>query len=151
VLAFVEHPAELARVVAEPALLPSAIEEVVRFRSPAQLAFRETRRDVELGGKTIPAGKLVLVVVGAANRDPSVFPDPDRFDVGRDPNPHLGFGQGIHYCLGAPLARLEARVALGDLLERFARIELASTRPWTPRKALLVHGPAALPLRVARR
>jgi cytochrome P450 len=147
ILCLLEHPAELARLRAQPALLPTAIEEVIRYRSPAQFAYRETRRDVEIAGQTIPAGKLVLAVVGSANRDPKVFAEPDRFDVARDPNPHIAFGHGIHFCLGAPLARLEARVALGDLLERLPDLRLADGEPWPPRKGLLVHGPSRLPLR----
>ena len=77
-----------------------------------------------------------------------VFTDPDRFDIARDPNPHLALGQGIHFCIGAPLARLEARVALADLLERLGDFRLASSDPWPPRKGLLIHGPSRLPLRV---
>ena len=95
----------------------------------------------------IPAGKLVLPMIGSANRDPACFPDPDRFDIARDPNPHVAFGHGIHFCLGAPLSRLEARVALAELLQRAQDIELASDQPWAPRKALHVPGPARLPIR----
>ena len=98
-------------------------------------------------GQTIPAGKLVLCVLGSANRDPGRFPDPDRFDIRRDPNPHIAFGHGIHFCLGAALSRLESRIALSDLLDRFKDFELASDQPWVPRQALNVHGPATLPLR----
>lgn len=147
VLCFLEHPGELARVLATPALLPTAIEEVLRYRSPVQAVFRATRRDIELRGQTIPAGKLVLLMLGAANRDPAHFADPGRFDVGRDPNPHLAFGHGLHFCLGAPLSRLEGRIALTDLLARVRDIELVSPEPWQPRKAFLVHGPASLPIR----
>ncbi len=146
-LCFAEYPEQLARLRAEPGLLPSAIEEVLRFRSPVQAVFRQTRRDVEVHGRTIPAGKLVLVMIGSANRDPRQFPDAGRFDLGRDPNPHLAFGHGVHFCIGAPLARLEARVALTDLLERAKGIRLASDVPWPPRKAFHVHGPTSLPIR----
>ena len=124
-------------------LLPSAVEEVLRFRSPLQWMYRLTRREVELHGQTIPAGKLVLTMFGSANRDPLQFPDPDRFDVTRDPNPHLAFGHGPHFCLGAPLARLEGRIALTELLTRLHDIEPASTEPWQPREGLHVHGPRA--------
>src|SRR5204862_1257589 len=116
ILCFIEHPDQLARLRAKPELLPSAIEEVLRFRSPLQWMPRATRRDVEMHGGVIPAGKLVLPMIGSANRDPKQFPDAGRFDITRDPNPHIAFGHGIHACLGAPLARLEARIALTDLL-----------------------------------
>ncbi|HEX2571088.1 MAG TPA: cytochrome P450 [Polyangia bacterium] len=147
ILCFIEHPAELARLRAAPALLPSAIEEVLRYRSPGQVMFRETTREVEVHGQVIPGGKLVLAVIGSANRDPRLFQDPGRFDIGRDPNPHIAFGHGIHFCLGASLSRLEGRIALTDLLERVKGFELASQEPWVPRKALHVHGPARLPIR----
>ncbi len=84
---------------------------------------------------------------GSANRDPQQFRDADRFDITRDPNPHLAFGHGLHFCVGAPLARLEARIALGDVLERMPNCALASTAPWEPRKALHVHGPTHLQIR----
>lgn len=148
VLSFVEHPTELGRVRADRALLPAAIEEVLRYRSPVQAVFRLTRQAVEMNGATIPAGKLVIVMIGAANRDPSVFADADRFDVGRQPNPHVGFGHGIHFCVGAPLARLESRIALGLLLDRTREIELATLEPWEPRHAFHVHGPTRLPVRL---
>jgi cytochrome P450 len=147
ILCLVENPDQLARLRAAPDLLPSAVEEVLRYRSPFQWFYRATRRDVEVHGRVIPAGKLVLTVVGSANRDPRQFPDAGRFDITRDPNPHLAFGHGIHFCLGAPLARLEARVALADLLERVKGLALASAEPWEPRKALHVHGPTRLPIR----
>jgi cytochrome P450 len=108
--------------------------------------MRATKRDVELPGGTIPAGKLVLPVLGSANRDPKQFPDAGRFDIARDPNPHIAFGHGIHACSGAPLARLEARIALADVLGRLQNITLTGG-PWEPRKALNVHGPSRLPIR----
>jgi cytochrome P450 len=147
VLCFLEHPDQLARLRAEPGLLPSAIEEVLRYRSPVQWMPRATRRDVSVHGQVIPSGKLVLPMIGSANRDPRQFPDPGRFDIARDPNPHIAFGHGIHSCLGAPLARLEARIALADFLERVRGFALAGDGPWEPRKALHVHGPSRLPIR----
>ena len=147
VLCFIENPDQLARLRAAPDLLPSAIEEVLRYRSPVQWMPRATRRDVEMHGQVIPAGKLVLPMIGSANRDPKQFRDAGRFDITRDPNPHIAFGHGIHACLGAPLARLEARIALADFLERVKGFELASDEPWEPRKALHVHGPSRLPIR----
>jgi cytochrome P450 len=147
VLCFLEYPEQLARLRASPELLPSAIEEVLRYRSPLQWMPRATRRDVELGGQVIPAGKLVLPLIGSANRDAAVFRDADRFDITRAPNPHLAFGLGIHACLGAPLARLEARIALTDFLTRIADFALATDAPWPPRTAFGVHGPSRLPIR----
>ncbi len=116
VLCLADNPDQLARLRAEPGLLPSAIEEVLRFRSPLQWLMRTPTRDVRVHGQMIPAGRLVLAMIGSANRDPSQFPDADRFDIARDPNPHVAFGHGIHFCLGAPLSRLEARIALADIL-----------------------------------
>src|SRR6266542_287801 len=124
-LCFIENPDQLACLEAAFDLLPSAIEEVLRYRSPLQWMFRATRRDVELHGEVIPAGKLVLAMIGSANRDPQQFRDADRFDIRRDPNPHLAFGHGIHFCLGASLSRLEARIALADVLERVKGFALA--------------------------
>jgi cytochrome P450 len=148
VLSFVENPGELARLRATPDLLPSAIEEVLRHRSPVQATFRLTRRDVELHGQVIPARRLVLAMIGSANRDPAHFPDPDRFDITRHPNAHLAFGHGVHFCLGAALSRLEGRIALADLLERAPGLALASDQPWEPRQAFHVHGPNHLRVRL---
>lgn len=147
ILCLLEHPSELARVRAAPDLWGSAIEEVLRHRSPIQAVFRTPRRDVEVGGQVVPAGKLVLAMTGSANRDPKVFAAPERFDVGRDPNPHLAFGHGIHFCVGAALARLEAKIAVPDLVSRLRGLRLASDAPWEPRKTLHVHGPTLLPVR----
>lgn len=147
ILCLIEHPAELARLRAAPTLLPSAIEEVLRYRSPLQWVMRTPRREVEMHDRTLTPGKLVLAVIGSANRDARQFPDPDRFDISRAPNSHLAFGLGPHFCLGAPLARLEAHIAVTDLLERLRGLELASKEPWPPRRALHVHGPARLPIR----
>jgi cytochrome P450 len=146
-LALLENPGELELLRSNPELLPGAIEEGLRFRSPLQWLMRVPRRDIEMHGQTIPAGKLVLAVAGSANRDEKHFPNPGRFDIRREPNLHLGFGHGIHSCLGAALARLEMRIALSDLLERFRSFELAGRTPWVPRQALNVLGPASLPIR----
>ena len=147
VVCFLELADALARLRADPALLPSAIEEILRYRSPVQAMFRQTRRDVRLHDVEIPAGKLVLAMIGAANRDPAVFREPGRFDLTRDPNPHLAFGHGIHFCIGAPLARLEGRVALAALLDRVTALALGDDAPWEPRRAFHVHGPTRLRVR----
>jgi cytochrome P450 len=137
VLTLDEHPEAAAELRADPTLLPAAIEEVLRFRSPFPRLVRRAARDVQLGGHAIAANEIVILWVASANRDPTQFPDPDRFDIRRTPNPHLAFGHGIHFCLGAPLARLEAKIALGILLQRYpeiavARDELAEFyNPWT--------------------
>ena len=145
ILCFLEHPDQLAMIQANMDLLPSAIEEVLRYRSPLQWVMRTPAHDIEMSGQTIPAGKLVLAMIGSANHDPNQFPDPGRFDIRRDPNPHVAFGNGIHFCMGAALARLEAKIALTDLLQRTKGLALASDEPWQPRRALHVHGPSSLP------
>jgi cytochrome P450 len=147
ILCFIEHPDELARLRERMEVLPSAIEEVLRFRSPLQWIGRVARHDVEIHGQVIPGGTFVLAMIGAANRDPRYFRDPRRFDITRDPNPHLAFGHGVHFCLGAPLARLEAKIALTELLTRLQNFELATDEPWPPRSGLHVHGPSRLPIR----
>jgi len=147
ILCFIEFPDELAKLRKSPELLPSAIEEILRYRSPLQWMFRVPRRDVGVHGQTVPAGKVVLAMIGSANRDPQQFPDANRFDIARNPNPHVAFGQGVHFCLGAALARLESRIALSDILERLRTFELATSEPWQPRQGLHVHGPSSLPLR----
>jgi len=147
VLCLLENPDQLARLRAVPDLLPLAIEEVLRYRSPLQWLMRTPRRDTEMHGEIIPAGQLVLAMVGSANRDPKQFRDAEKFDITRNPNPHIAFGHGIHSCLGAALARMESRIALSELLARLKSLELASDEPWQPRKALHVHGPTHLLIR----
>jgi cytochrome P450 len=137
VVSFQDNPDAVAEVRADPTLLPAAIEEVLRVRTPFPRLGRITTVDTEVGGVRIPAGQVVVPWLTAANRDGRVFSDPDRFDIHRTPNPHLTFGHGIHFCLGAPLARLEARVALRMLLERYRDMEVAGgeqvedRNPWT--------------------
>ena len=146
-LCFIAYPGQLARLRAAPELLPSAIEEVLRFRTPVQMVFRSTTCDVELHRRVIPAGKLVLLLVGSANRDPKQFTDAGRFDITRTPNAHIAFGHGVHFCLGSALARLEAKVALSALLDRMQDLRLAGDGLWMPNSGLNVHGPRTLPIR----
>ena len=147
VLCLLENPDQLARLRGGPDLLPSAIEEVLRYRSPLQWMPRATTRNVEMYSRVIPAGKIVLPMMGSANRDPGAVLRRRPVRHRPHPNPHLAFGHGIHACLGAPLARLEARIALGDFLERVDEFELATDAPWEPRQALSVHGPSRLQIR----
>jgi cytochrome P450 len=134
---FRDNPDAVAEIRADPTLLPAAIEEVLRVRTPFPRLGRITKVDTEVGGVRIPAGQIVLPWLAAANRDERVFVEPHRFDIHRKPNPHLTFGHGIHFCLGAPLARLEARVALQLLLARYRDVEVAGDEqieyrsPWT--------------------
>lgn len=124
--ALLSHPDQLAALRTDPALLPSAIEEMLRLFGPAELAaLRFTKEAVEIGGVAVPAGAVVQILWGSANRDDAQFAEAERFDIARRNNAHLGFGHGIHYCLGAALARVEADVAFGTLLRRFPRLALA--------------------------
>ena len=147
-LALLEHPDQLARLRREPELMGSAVEELLRFTSPVDIATeRFAREDVAFGGARIPRGEMVLAVLGSANRDAAQFPDPDTLDLAREPNRHLAFGQGAHYCLGAPLARLEGRIALGTLLRRLPGLALAAPPDalrW--RRGLFLRGLAELPV-----
>jgi cytochrome P450 len=148
VLALLQHPGELARLRADPALLGGAVEELLRYVSPVNDAtFRFTAEPVDLGGVHIGAGEVVLVSLAGANRDPSRYAGPEELDLGRDSTGHLAFGHGIHYCVGAPLARLEAEIAFGALLRRFGSITLAvppSELRWRP--SSLIHGLERLPV-----
>ncbi len=144
VRALLRHPAELAKLRANAALGASAVEECLRYDGPIILTARVLHTDVEFGGKTIPKNTRVWAMLAAANRDPEVFPDPDRFDVERQPNEHLAFGGGAHYCLGAHLARLEGQIAIGSLVARFEDLALASeTVEWGPS---LFRVPGRLPI-----
>ena len=125
-LALLRNPGELQRLREQRDLLEPAIDELLRYDSPVQLDGRTVLEDLEIGGKRVRAGQQVVSVVGAANRDPAAFSDPDRLDIGRNEKSHISFGRGIHYCLGASLATLEGRIALEGLLERFSSIRLAA-------------------------
>jgi cytochrome P450 len=118
-LALDHFTADRARIVADRTLLPTAVDEILRYDSPVQGLSRVATEDVEISGTRLPAGSRVHLLFAAANRDPEVFPDPDHFDITRSPNLHLAFGFGIHHCLGASLARTEIRVGLDELLDRF--------------------------------
>ena len=142
------HPDEEQRVRAEPELLPRAIEEVLRFASPVQFAPRRATRAAELQGVAVREDDVLLCWIGSANRDETVFASPERFDVARDPNPHLSFGFGIHYCIGANLARLEARVALEALLRRTRSIELAGEEPLPLHPSPVFRAVTRLPVRL---
>ena len=131
IVAFGEFPGELQILRDDPSAMPAAIEEIVRWTHPAAYNRRTATRAAELGGHEIAAGDKVVFWEASANRDELVFREPFRFDVRRQPNPHLGFGHGVHHCLGANLARLEIRVVLTELLERVADIELVGAVEWT--------------------
>jgi pimeloyl-[acyl-carrier protein] synthase len=144
-LALLRHPEQLARLRHDPALLETAIDELLRYDSSVQMTFRYALEEMTLGGKRLRLGDPVAIVMGAANRDPAQFPNPDQFDITRQPNRHLSLGQGIHYCIGGPLARAEAKAAFGGLLHRLPDIRLATDNlVW--RRAVAVRGLEALPV-----
>jgi cytochrome P450 len=146
VLELLAHPEQLARLRAEPGLVPSAIEEVLRFSSPVQMDPRRATRPVELHGRRIEADQFVLCWLGAANRDEAVFPAAEVFDVGRAPGRHLAFGFGPHYCLGATLAVLEAQVALRALLTRTRRFARTDDAPLPLHPSIVFRGVTSLPV-----
>ena len=147
-LALVQDTGERERFQRNPALAESAVEEMLRYTSPLDMAsMRFASEDVTVGGVTVPRGDLLLAMVGSANHDETQFPDPETFDITREPNKHLAFGQGAHFCLGAPLARLEGQIALTTLFSRFPDLRLAQppeSLRW--RKSLIVRGLEELPL-----
>ena len=140
------HPGELARFRSDPEIDQVAIDELMRYCSPANLVVRKASTDIELGGNTIAAGEFVVPLLAAANRDPEVFGDPERLDLTRQPNPHLAFGHGLHYCLGAALARMEGLVALRTLTERAPALAPAGEPEFKPTIGL--RGLSVLPVRV---
>jgi pimeloyl-[acyl-carrier protein] synthase len=144
-LALLRHPGELRRLREDPGLIDSAVEELLRYDGPVQRTSRVPSEDVVIGGRTIPKGDLVMPFIGAADRDPAQFPDPDRLDIGRADNRHIAFGWGIHFCLGAPLARLEGQTAIGTLVGRLPRLALATDRP-EHRPSLTLRGLVSLPV-----
>jgi len=146
VMALLQRPADLERVRTDRALVPRLIEEVLRYDSPVQMVFRRTTANTAIGGTSIPAGSPVFVLIGSANHDDQQFPDPERFDLDRDTTGHLAFGFATHYCLGAELARLEARVALEELFYASPPFvgDVASCNRVT---SILIRGMEYLPLR----
>jgi cytochrome P450 len=143
-LALLRNPAELQRLRADRALLPTAIEELMRFDSPLQLFERTATEDVEIAGVTVARGQKIAALLGSANRDPAVFAAPDTLDVGRSDNPHISFGAGVHFCIGAPLARVELQASFGALLERTSSLELG--REPVRRPEFVIRGLADLPV-----
>ena len=146
VYSLLTHPDQLELLRGEPALMPAAVEELLRFNGPVQATGRVAMQDIEIGGTTVKEGQIAFVLLGSANHDPSKFPDPERLDLRRNPTDHLAFGDGIHFCLGAPLARAEAQITLGALLERFPKMELAGDPTWGG--TFIIRGAKKLPLRV---
>ena len=146
VLALLRNPGELARLRADPGLIPAAVDELLRFDSPSQATFRRALADCEVNGFPLRRRDNLVLLIGAANRDPDLFANPDRLDIGRGSQAHLSLGRGIHHCLGAPLARLEGRIVLETLLERFSRIDLLAARPRF-RTSIVIRGLHSLPLR----
>lgn len=146
VLCFTEAPGTMDRLRAEPALLPQAIEEVLRYRSPVQSMYRVTAGETTLGGLQVPAGAPLVAWIGSANRDEHQFQRPEHFDLDRTPNRHLAFGHGIHFCLGAPLARLEARIALQSVLERLPGLTLTPGAHLERMDSTIVYGVKELPV-----
>lgn len=147
-LALLQHPEQLERLRKDPGLIEPAVEELLRYASPVEVSTeRFALEDLSVGGVTIPRGNLVFAVLASANRDERQFKDPDTLDLGREPNKHVSFGLGIHYCLGAPLARLEGRIAIQTLVNRFPHLRLAKpaeSLKW--RTGILMRGPKQLPV-----
>jgi cytochrome P450 len=143
------HPEARAEIVADMSLLPNAIEEVLRFEGPAQTLTRTTTVDAHVRGYTIAAGEKVMLLLAAANRDPRVFDDAERFDIHRVTRKHIAFGSGIHFCMGANLARLEARVAFEELLGRFPKYHRVTAEALSYFNTPSIRGPKALPVRLA--
>jgi pimeloyl-[acyl-carrier protein] synthase len=146
VLALLRHPAELSRLRETPGLITSAIEELLRYDGPVQRTARVAGADATIGGRTIAKGDMVMPFIGAADRDPAQFPDPDRLDLSRSDNRHIAFGWGIHFCLGAPLARVEGQIALDALVRRLPGLELATHAP-EYRQSLTLRGLKTLPVK----
>jgi len=150
IICFLDNPTQLSLLRSNMNLLESAVEEVLRYRSPLQWMMRTPTRQIEMHGQTLLPGQLILPLIGSANRDPRHFDRAEEFDITRHPNDHIAFGHGPHFCLGAPLSRLETKIALTDLLTRLKEFHYGSDQPWQPRQALHVHGPTNLRLRLTK-
>jgi len=144
-LALLRHPDQLRKLRESPGLIGTAVEELLRFDGPVQRTARIPSEDITIGGQTIGKGEMVMPFLGAADRDPTQFPSPDRLDISRTDNRHIAFGMGIHFCLGAPLARMEGQIAINTLLARLPKLALATDRPQF-RQSLTLRGLQALPL-----
>ena len=144
-LALLRHPDQLQKLRENPGLIVTAVEELLRFDGPVQRTARIPSEDITIGGRTIPKGEMVMPFLGAADRDPAQFPDPDRLDIMRADNRHIAFGMGIHFCLGAPLARMEGQIAINTLLARLPKLALATDRPQF-RQSLTLRGLQVLPV-----
>jgi cytochrome P450 len=152
ILALLQNPSQLAALRDRPSTLPTAVEEFLRYESPINIAtMRFTAVPIRVGDVDIPANEFVMIALLAANRDDEQFPDSNRLDITRKPNAHLAFGHGIHYCVGAPLARMEAEIALGRLLARFRRITLDDTATVRYRSSTLTRALESLPVRLCPR
>jgi cytochrome P450 PksS len=149
-LALLQHPDQMQKLMADPTLIKTAVEEMLRFNGPVETTtFRWAFEEIEFGGTKIKMGDVLLAALVGANRDPEQFDNPDNFDITRDPNKHIAFGNGIHYCLGAPLARLEGAIAINTLLRRLPKLNM---QPGTVEKlewneSILLHGMKSLPVR----
>jgi pimeloyl-[acyl-carrier protein] synthase len=149
ILALLNNPDELQKLKSDPGLIETAMEEFLRYESPLQRQTRVALDDFEIDGRCIRKGQTVLMLQGAANRDPEQFPDPDRLDIGRQDNKHVAFGAGIHFCLGASLARLEAQIAINTIVQRLSNIRLATDNPsW--RQNVSFRGLKSLPIRFVK-
>ena len=144
-LALLRHPAELRRLRDDPRIIGTAVEELLRFDGPVQRTARIPSADIVIGGRTIPKGEMVMPFLGAADRDSAQFPDPQRLDLTRADNRHIAFGMGIHFCLGAPLARMEGQIAINTLLKRLPKLALATDKPEF-RQSLTLRGLQSLPV-----
>ncbi len=145
-LALLQHPDQLELLRSDNTLMRNAIEELLRYDSPVQLTARTAKEDIDVAGVTVKKGEQVVVLLGAGNRDPEIFPDPDKLDITRERPQVVSFGAGVHFCLGAPLARLEAQIAFTQLLDRFPDMKLAAEPEW--RKTLTLHGMNSLKVKI---
>lgn len=146
VLALLQNPDQLQLLRDDPALVPAAVEELLRYAGPVQATGRVLKEDMEVAGQPMTAGQITFLLLAAANRDPEKYPDPDRLDIRRNPPDHLAFGDGIHFCLGAPLARAEAQIAIGTLVQRFPELRLAGEAQWGG--TFIIRGPRTMPVAV---